>query len=113
MTKRILLPLMAVALLLFVVGCSDNPSQPDATDEPNLSDEFGGYTTADEQPGFGDPELIASTEDEVEVADVMGSSPDVQAMEDDPDAGWFHFRAIWGNFAMIPATPRRPTGPGH
>ncbi len=50
MFRKLTLPLLAITLLLWVVGCSDNPVDTDAVDNPNLEDEFGGYTAMSEAP---------------------------------------------------------------
>jgi len=97
MLRKIVLPLFAVALLFWVVGCSDNPSTTDLTEEtPNLDDAFGGFKTTSEEPGFGDPELLDAENDEEEVDDIMLASPSVDSIISDEDAGMFHFRAVWG-----------------
>ncbi len=96
MLKRMFLPFLAMALMVWAVGCSSNPSEPDAADTPNFTDEFGGYTTAAEAPGFGDSELIAAEAEEEEIDDPLEASPEVSQLADDSKAAAFHFRAIWG-----------------
>ncbi len=98
MFKRTLLPLVATLLLIWAVGCSDNPTNTTG-DTTDLNDGFGGYTTEAEEPGFGDPDLIAAEGEEVEVDDPILSSAPVQELIEDMDAGLFHFRVVWG---MIP-----------
>jgi hypothetical protein len=98
------LPIFATVLagiLLLTIGCSDNAT--DSQDEItglNLHDEFGGYTTSAEQPGFGDADLIESEEEEQLVEDVLAASPEVQSMSEDPASGFFRFRAVWGQLRL-------------
>ena len=67
MFKQFSIGLCATALLLWAVGCSDNPTVPEPVDSPDFTEEFGGYTASPEAPGFGDSELIASENDEEEI----------------------------------------------
>lgn len=97
MLKRIALPLLAAALLVWAAGCSDNPSEsPTDADLPNLEADFGGYSATDEAPGFGDPDLVAMAGDEEEVDDGIMASPQMQAWFTDPQVLAFRFRAVWG-----------------
>ena len=106
--KRILLLLMVGAFALFVVGCSENPSEPEATDQINLNDEFGGFTTTDEAPGFGDPDLVASESEEEEIDDAILASPLVDSVVKNDDGSLFHFRAVWGRLSYD-STSTTPT----
>lgn len=97
MLRKLFLPLLTLSFLLWTVGCSDNPSTPEINSEtPNLNDDFGGYTATDDEPGFGDPELLASENDEEDVTDELLGTREVDSIVADIDAGMFHFRAIWG-----------------
>ena len=97
MMRKVFLPLLALALLFWVAGCSNNPSQTDTTaDTPNLEEDFGGYTATDDEPGFGDPALLAASEGEEDFDDTMLGTPAVDSVIADVDAGMFHFRAVWG-----------------
>jgi len=97
MTRKLFLPLLALALLFWVAGCSDNPSQTDtATETPNLEEDFGGYTATDDEPGFSDPDLLAAENGEEDFDDAMLGAPEVDSVIADVEAGMFHFRAIWG-----------------
>jgi hypothetical protein len=86
---------MASLLMIWAVGCSNNPTDTTG-DTTNLAEDFGGYTATDEAPGFGDPDLIATEGEEVEIDDPMLSSAPIQELLNDMDAGMFHFRAVWG-----------------
>jgi len=97
MTRKLLFPLMAVILLLWAVGCSDNGASSDLNQgELNLDDEFGGYTTKPESPGFGDDDLINEASSDQEFDDQMLVSPDVATIVQEPEAGYYHLRAVWG-----------------
>ncbi|MCP4685673.1 MAG: hypothetical protein GY867_09530 [bacterium] len=97
MFKKIVLPLLAAALLVWAIGCSDNPSDPQTdADLPNINSDFGGYTAVDEAPGFGDPDLVAAEGEEEEVDDAMAATPLIQDWVVDPNVLAFHFRAVWG-----------------
>ncbi|MBD3402764.1 hypothetical protein GF420_07700 [candidate division GN15 bacterium] len=97
MTRKIFLPLLAMALLLWAVGCSENSAESPQPDELSLDEDFGGYLATNESPAFDDPDLMASEEDETEYDDPLAFSPEIQELENDPSAGAFHLRAVWGN----------------
>ena len=42
MLRNLLAPLLVVALLFWVGGCSDSPTEPDTGENLDLEDEFGG-----------------------------------------------------------------------
>jgi hypothetical protein len=96
MFNKLIFKLVVASLMLWAVGCSDSPVETDAVDQA-LADEFGGYTAADEAPAFGDAELVAVEDEEQEIDDPILTSPAVQEVVDDVDAGLFHFRAVWGS----------------
>ena len=96
MFRKFALPLLALVLLFWMVGCSDNPVQDTASDSPNIEDEFGGYTASSEDPAFGDTELLVEEDEERDFDDPMLSLAEVTEMIEDPDCGFFHFRAVWG-----------------
>ncbi len=97
MKRYLLAPLMIVALLFWVSGCSENPtdSTPSST-TLNLDDEFGGYTASMESPGFGDPDLLSETEGDEEYNDEVLTDPEVDSVIANPVAEYYHLRAVWG-----------------
>ena len=97
---RKLFPLFTALLMIWAVGCSNNSTDTSAIDQINLNDEFAGLTTASEAPGFGDPELLASEAEEVDVTDPLASTAAVLAMTTDPSSGYFRFRAVWGHLRL-------------
>lgn len=96
MTRTLSLPILMTALALLVFGCSDKSTDTGVNDPVNLNDEFGGYTATSEAPGFNDPALLAEAGDEETYNDPILGSPSVDSIISDPNAGFFHFRAVWG-----------------
>lgn len=75
--KRTLLSLLTgMTLMAFLLtSCSkDQPTGPalDA-EQSNLDQAYGGFTTSDELPGFGDTDLLNAANEDVEVADPFNS----------------------------------------
>ncbi len=97
MVRRLLTPIFVVALLFWASGCSESPTEPGASQDLNLEDEFGGYTASVEAPGFGDPELLSEAEGDEEYNDQMLGSPEIDSAIADPAAEYYHFRAVWGH----------------
>ena len=95
--KRIaLLTLMSLAILslLFLSGCSkDSPTTPN--EEVNALDEpYGGYSTADELPGFGDAEIIEEFGEDNLSDDPVAADPEFAAKLDSVNA--YFIRITWG-----------------
>jgi len=108
--KELLLAFMPALLLLLAIGCSNKNVEPELLiDEPNLTDEFGGYSTASESPGFGDDELLDeayASDDEYD--DPMLSDSAVTVFTGDPEAGLYHLRIVWGQL-RFDSTMTNPT----
>lgn len=67
-------------------------------DEIILTSEFGDFDTSDELPGFGDPELLAKTNEDVEVSDEVASEAEIQqAMSDGSAVPAYFLRLNWGH----------------
>ncbi len=96
MARKLLFPLLVVALLFWAVGCSDNAADPNLNNEVNLDDEFGGYTATPESPGFGQDELLDEAGANEEYDDPMLVSPDVSTIVQEPNAEYYHMRILWG-----------------
>lgn len=109
-SKELLLAFMPTILLLLAIGCSNKNVEPELLiDEPNLTDEFGGYSTASESPGFGDDQLLDeayASDDEYD--DPMLSDPAVTEFTSDPQAGLYHLRIVWGQL-RFDSTMTNPT----
>lgn len=98
MPRTLTLILTCVALLMLVVGCSDNGSQSVTSDSTlNLEDSFGGYTSSSESPAFDDDELVAAAYGEEEVEDDLISKSQMDSLENSSLCGFYHFRAVWGS----------------
>lgn len=95
MLRKLLLPVLAIALL-WAVGCSDNATSPDDTQTFDLNAKFGGFTATSESPGFGDSDLLGEASEEEDFDDPLLLTPAVDSLIADPDAGFFHFRVVWG-----------------
>jgi hypothetical protein len=74
--KRALFSLaVAMGLAFLLTACSkDQPTGLNSAVEPSDLDlAFGGFTTSDELPGFGDASLVNEANEDVEVADSFGA----------------------------------------
>lgn len=96
MNRTPLYLLMGAMALLIVWGCSDKPAEPTNT---STATDFGGYTAVNEAPAFGDPELASLASTESAYDDPVLNDPAVGHLLGDPDAGLYHFRAVWGNLS--------------
>ena len=99
MYRHSIMALLLMALVLFSIGCSENPS--DAQTDPaglDLESPYGGYTSGAEKVAFGDAELIAEAEsNEGEIYDdpiVLSQYTD--SLMADSIGTFYHFRALWG-----------------
>ena len=91
--------LTAVAMIAAFTGCSKNPAEPTVSGSTglNLNTPTGGYTSSNEAPGFGDPSLDPSANDEKPFADPLQSSAQIDSMQSNSAVDWYHFRALWGH----------------
>jgi hypothetical protein len=91
-----------LATIFFVNGCifdsikrinNDNTEM----EVPDLEEEWGGYKTTSEAPGFGDPEMLSEFEDDQEEVDLLETDSQIaEAMEDSAVEVYF-LRIVWGN----------------
>jgi hypothetical protein len=86
--------MLAVALM---AGCELNSPDGGGSDQPPEISEFGGYTTDDEAPAFGDLDLLAGYPEDQPFEDDMENDPEVRKGENDPGAKQYALRIIWGN----------------
>ena len=91
MRKISLLLLLAMAV---AVGCSQAPTELNSVNP--LDSEFGGVTTDNEAPGFGDNELVAASADEVDPGDPLAVAIEADAAGDPSVHAVFALRVIWG-----------------
>jgi len=102
MLKKLAYMLVAALLLSWMIGCSS--SSVDTSGSTDLSEQFGGYTADDEQVAFGDNALLDDAAAEEDYNDAMAAVPAVDSLIEDPDAGYYHLRIIWGNM-LCDSTP--------
>jgi hypothetical protein len=82
---------------LALPGCDlSGPDQGGAGDPVEIS-EYGGFTTSDEAPGFGDAEILDGYPEDRPFEDEMENHPDVRNGETDRRAKQYALRIIWGN----------------
>lgn len=103
--KRFWLSVALVSMLGLASACSDdNGSNPGpGPDTPNLEDEFGGYTSSNEEPAFGDPAIELLADAEVDIVDEMASDPAVVSLGSAPGAQVYIMAIRWGQLGEDPA----------
>lgn len=89
---------MTAFTLTLAVGCSESPGEPEIVDNPNNTEEFGGYTATSEAPAFGSAELVEiEAEEEGVVYNDPLLSPTAGVEEiGDPEATRYGVRILWG-----------------
>jgi hypothetical protein len=96
MKHTLLSLLLGMALMAFLLtACSkDQPTGPALDTEPSSLDQaYGGFTTSDELPGFGDADLIDAANEDVDVEDSfnsLGKSAEVNGVKT------YVVRLAWG-----------------
>jgi hypothetical protein len=98
MVRKLILPVLALGVLALVVaGCSHKtPTQP-TTPNGSISNQFGGFTTSNETPGFGNPALTSSAAAGEKVYnDPMAQSATADSLAKDSSAGIYSLRIVWG-----------------
>jgi len=100
---RLLSVAMLAALLLWGVGCSENPTgTEDQIENLNLNDPTGGYLATDESPGFGDSDLLAEANDNDEYDDPFRVLYSSDMTTDTTLEGGYHLRILWGQLRFDP-----------
>jgi hypothetical protein len=92
---------LGVALM---TGCEAFSPDEDLSGEPTETSAYGGFTTTDEAPGFGDLDLIDGYPDDQPYADEMENDPDVKNGRTDRGARQYALRIIWGNIERRDST---------
>lgn len=92
----------AVLFLFAASGCSTNDN-PAGTPESSVGEEsldlessFGGYAMTDEDPGFGDDELLKNEDDGIEADDAIDADPVVVDMAATDSTDVYSVRLTWG-----------------
>jgi len=83
-----------LALVIWGEGCNKIPSGPEP--DPRAASQFGGYTTDNEVPAFGDPATTNVGDGEVEYNDPILGGRGVDSLINHDGVGWYHLRAVWG-----------------
>jgi len=103
MLRKLLQPVLTIAVVGLIVGCSDNSTDPGVTEgDTNLTDEFGGYTSVAEAPGFDNPTLLEEAAADAEYGDALLASPAITDLLNDEEAGYYHLRIVWGQLQYNP-----------
>jgi hypothetical protein len=102
------LTVVCVAFLstaFLVGGCIfDSSKKISGTDSqvtvPDLEEEFGGYTSTDEAPGFGDPEILNDFEEDQDVVDLLSTDPKIAEYMEDSLVEVYFLRITWGRLDL-------------
>ena len=95
------LVICVVAAGFIMAACSKNQplgieSSSDSSDEISLEKELGGFTTSNEEPMFGDDEVIEISEEDVDVSDQVTSNALIDVESDDDNLKSYLVRIKWG-----------------
>lgn len=97
MTHKAILSVLAL-FMIGLIGCSEKSLEPSLnSSQLNLEDEWGGYTSALESPGFGDQNLLGEFDNNAEFNDPLLGTSEFDSMFADPQSGIYHLRIVWGN----------------
>lgn len=98
MVRKLVLPIVALAFVVWVAGCSKSPTTNNNTTNNNtqLAQQFGGYDATPAAPNFGDATLTAASQGEKSVSDPVANSVVADSLQKDTSSGIFHLRAVWG-----------------
>jgi hypothetical protein len=86
--------ILAAALM---AGCEVFAPDEDGSGQPTDISYYGGFTTANEAPGFGDAGLLDGYTEDQPFADEMENDPDVRNGENNRRARQYALRIVWGN----------------
>ena len=86
-----------VLATILMAGCDVFPPDENGSGRPEEISEYGGFTTANEAPGFGDTGLLQDYPEDQLFEDEMDNDPDVRSGESDPRARQYALRIVWGN----------------
>lgn len=92
------LSLFSLLATIIVIGCSgqDSSLNQDGSAVLNMTDQYGGYQSDDENPAFGE-DAIEENFPETEVADSdLNNFASIDSAESDPDFVVYSFEVIWG-----------------
>ena len=104
--------LLGLALMLAVAimpGCGSMDPEESSDSSPTLTDDYGGFTTEDESPGFGDSDLLAAFPEDPQYDDEIRDHPQVVDARNRQGAKHYMLRIIWGNLAHPDSTAEPST----
>lgn len=88
---------LTVSAMLIVGGCQKNsPTEPGQTEITELDKPYGGYSTSDELPAFGDPVMTSDFQDDASINDAVASDPAFVAALDSNKVDAYFIRIVWG-----------------
>jgi len=89
--------ILSLLTMLFLGGCSkDSPTEPDQTEINELDKAYGGYSTSDELPAFGDVTLSTEFVDDENISDQITVDPSFVAALDSNKVDAYFVRIVWG-----------------
>jgi len=97
MSRFLLGALAILAAALAIAGCNGVSPEKNGGSDNDLLAAYGGYTTSNEDAGFGDPGLMARCREDDPFADEMANCPEVMAATRDGRAKFYMLRMVWGN----------------
>jgi len=88
---------LLTAGIVLLSGCELFDSDQGGTEQPADPTEYGGFTTGDEAPGFGDADLLADYAGDKEFDDELRDDPRVEGAINQRGARHYALRMMWGN----------------
>lgn len=90
--------IFALLAMLIVGGCSkETPTDPtDGGEVTELDQPYGGFSTSDELPAFGDPLMSVDFEDDENVTDPISLEPSFVNAIDSATVNAYFIRITWG-----------------
>ena len=101
---------LLTAGIVLLSGCELFDSSESATAEPADISEYGGFTTADEAPGFGDDGLLAAYSGDKDFEDEIENDPRVRSAANRAGARQYALRIVWGNLDTRDSSPAEASG---
>jgi hypothetical protein len=88
---------LLVTGIVLLSGCGIFDYGESGTGQPAELSEYGGFTTGDEAPGFGDDDLLADYTEDAPFDDEMEADPRVRDAMNKRGARHYALRLVWGN----------------
>jgi hypothetical protein len=87
-----------------LTGCGLFSPDEDGSSQPAAISEFGGYSTSNESPAFGDAGLLAEYPEDQPFDDDMENDPEVRIARNDRGSHQYALRMIWGDIERRDST---------